>query len=139
MLKKATEDTETGESLDVLVARYVRIRDHIDQTEEVIKKHLAPFKAAKDEVTAALLKLLDAQGTEMARTKHGTVTARVRRTSPLTDAEAFMEFVRDNDAWELMERRASADACIDYAKEHDGTLPPGVKINSIRYVGVLQK
>ena len=34
-----------------------------------------------------------------------------------------------------MDRRANATACRDYAEEH-GALPPGVKINSIRTVGV---
>ena len=138
MLKKA-DTKETAESLDDLVAKYVKLRDHIDNTEELVKKHLQPFKAKKDEITADLLKLLDDQGTVMARTKHGTVSARVRRSSPLTDPEIFMDFVRENDLLELLDRRANTEAVVAYANEHEGVLPPGVKINAIRYVGVLQK
>ena len=58
------------------------------------------------------------------------------RTAPLTDPDEFMSFVRERDLYELLERRANALACMTYAEEHEGTLPPGVKINSNRTVGV---
>lgn len=134
MLKSPTKETE--KPLDVLVANWVAIRDHIKETEEVMEKHLAPFKAKKEEITAELLKQLDTQGAEMARTKHGTVSALVRHTASLSDPDAFMDYVRENDLYELMDRRANAVACREHAKFNNGVMPPGVKINSVRYVGV---
>lgn len=129
------QKVEKSERLDVLVENYVTIRDHIKQAEKVMKDHLAPFEAKKEEITAELIKLLDAQGAEMARTKNGTVSKLVRHTASLADPDAFMEYVRENDLYELIDRRANAVACREHAK-YNGTLPPGVKLNSQVYVGV---
>jgi hypothetical protein len=137
MLKAINDGkVETEKRLDVLVANYVTIRDHIKQAEEVMDKHLAPFKAKQQEITAELLKLMAEQGAEACRTKYGTVSALVRHTAALADPDAFMTYVRENDMFELLDRRANATACREHAKYNDGALPPGVKINSLRYVGV---
>jgi hypothetical protein len=133
---KTPEVKEADRSLDRLVANYVAVRDHIDEAEEVIKKHLAPFRAKKDELTAELIKLLDEQGTEMARTNHGTVSKLKRNTAVCSDPDEFMDYVRENDLYELLDRRANATACMEHAKQNKGVLPPGVKINTVRYIGV---
>lgn len=138
MMLKAVNNgnVEAEKRLDVLVSNYVTIRDHIKETEEVIDKHLAPFKAKQQEITAELLKLMAGQGAESCRTKYGTVSALVRHTAALTDPDAFMDYVRQNDLFELLDRKANTTACREHAKYNGGSLPPGVKINSLRYVGV---
>jgi hypothetical protein len=46
-----------------------------------------------------------------------------------------MDHVTGTGQFELLERRASATAVKDYAGKH-GALPPGVKLNALRIVGV---
>jgi hypothetical protein len=131
--KNGRMDTER---LDNLVAQFIKIRDHISRVEEATKAHLRDFYAKREELELAMLEYLDAQGAEMVRTKSGTVSKLVRHTAVLTDPDAFMQFVRENDSYELLDRRANATACREYAVETKGVLPPGVKINSKRYAGV---
>ena len=62
-------------------------------------------------------------------------TCRIKHTASLGDPDAFMDYVMKNGAFELMDRRANSTACREFAEEH-GSLPPGVKLNSTRTVGV---
>jgi hypothetical protein len=122
--------------IDTMVENFIAIRTHIEQTEALVDKQLAPFKAKKDEIATEILKALDALGAKNIKTVHGTVSALEKSTASLSDADAFMEFVRENDLYELMDRRANGTACREYAKFNNGRLPPGVKLNTIRSLGV---
>jgi hypothetical protein len=122
--------------VDKRVAQLVMIRDEIERVEEEQKKQVAPLKAVRDRIIGELLMFLEQTGQKSAKTAEGTVSIKVTYTAPLTDPDEFMTFVRENDAYELMDRRANATACKEYAEEHDGALPPGVKLNSKRSVGV---
>jgi hypothetical protein len=53
----------------------------------------------------------------------------------LADPEAFMKFVIANQAYDLLDRKANATACRDYAAEHQN-LPPGVNMSAVKTVGV---
>jgi hypothetical protein len=121
--------------IDRLVSLYVRVRDARDKLKEEYKTALAPFEHEMGELSGLMLKFLDDTGQESAKTAQGTVYASVRHTASLFDPDAFIEFVRENDLYELMDRKANAPACRDFALEK-GALPPGVKINSQRIVGV---
>jgi hypothetical protein len=127
---------EASPRFDKLVRQYVEIRDRIKEIETLHKEQLAPFEDAKAKLAALLLRVLDEAGAESVRTNMGTVSTRVRYTAPLSDPDMFMEYVIDNQLYELLDRRANATACHDHAKNHAGILPPGVKLNAIRSIGV---
>jgi len=125
-----------GGRIDKRVAQYIGVRDEIARIEEEHKEQLKPLNALKEKLVQSMLDFLDHTGQKSARTEFGTVTAKVNYTSPLTDPDVFMTFVRENDAYELMDRRANSTAVREYLDEHDGQLPPGVKLNARRTVGV---
>jgi len=99
------------------------------------KKELEPFETVKDKLRMRILAFLDATGQEMARTSEGTVSKTVKHSAALHIPHEFMDFVFEHNLPGLLDRKANANACIDYANEH-GALPPGVTINSIRSISV---
>ena len=112
----------------------------------LIKQQVALLEAALSEETKPLLRLqsrlsgsfdahLEATGATSARTPSGTVHLNTRYTASVEDADAFMEFVKENNKFDLLERRASAIVVRDYAEEHK-ELPPGVRLTAIRSIGV---
>ena len=121
--------------VDKLVAAYIATRTHIKRMKEKHKEELAEFELALDKLSGRLLLFLDAHGQEMARTAEGTVSATSRDTASLSDPDVFMDFVAEHGLFELLDRRANATACKDFAKD-TGTLPPGVRINTMRGVSV---
>jgi hypothetical protein len=125
-----------GGRIDTRVAQYIAVRDEIARLEEEHKAALRPLNALKEKLKQAILNFFDKTGQTSAKTKYGTASAKVVYTSPLSDPDLFMNFVRENDAYELMDRRANSTAVREYLDEHDGQLPPGVKLNARRTVGV---
>jgi len=121
--------------VDKLVADYIATRDYIKREKERQKQELAEFELALEKLSGRLLLFLDYHGQEMARTAEGTVSATYRDTASLSDPDIFMEFVAEHGLYELLDRRANATACKDFAKD-TGTLPPGVRINTLRGVSV---
>ena len=125
----------TPPRIDKLVNQFIALRRRIEEIEEMQKRQLKPFKDAKEKLAGTLQAWLDDTGQESAKTSEGTVSITTRHTAALADPDAFMDYVMANGAFELMDRRANATACRDFAEEN-GSLPPGVKINSTRTVGV---
>lgn len=121
--------------INKLVAQYIALRTRMEQIEEQHSQFLKPFEQAKAQLTGLMLEFLDNTGQESAKTNEGTVFAAVRNTASLADPDAFMDYVMRTGSFELMDRRANSTACREFADEN-GELPPGVKINSLRYVNV---
>lgn len=120
---------------DELVRAFVELRKVTKEIEDRHKQELAkPFRL-KELLTERLLESLAETGQEMARTQYGTVSAAVRVTPSCSDPNLFIDYVRKNDAYELLDRRPNSTACQEFAKEH-GCLPPGVKVSQVRYVNV---
>ena|SRR5215471_17069180 len=135
MAKKSNGKMVVSPRVDRLVAYYIQLRNEMKAEEKAHQQKMRPFEEARQRLTAELLAFLDISGQEMARTNEGTVSARVKDTASLEDPTSFIQYVRKNDAYELMDRRANGTACKEFAKEH-GQLPPGVKISSMRFVSV---
>lgn len=117
------------------VGQYVRVRDHIKAMEEKFKKDVAPFKEMLEKLNNDLLRGLHEVGTNSVNTDAGTAYIKSKVTVTLADPGAFMQFVRDNSAFELLDRKANSTAVQAYLAEHN-TLPPGVNYSVFQDVGV---
>jgi hypothetical protein len=122
---------------DELVSAFIDTRDVIKAIEERYKEELKKPYRLKALLTERLLDKLKATGQAAARTEYGTVTAVVHTTVSCSDPNAFVDYVREHDAFELMDRRANKTACEEFLK-NTGELPPGVKINRQQDVNVLR-
>jgi hypothetical protein len=126
---------EVPPKVNKMVQRYIQLRDKIAEIKETQRLELAPYDDMLNKLSGMMLQFLDETGQESAKTDEGTVYIRNQDSASLADPEAFMEYVRENDAYELMDRRANKTACREFAEEH-GSMPPGVKFTSIRTTGV---
>jgi hypothetical protein len=133
---KIVNDAPTFDyKIDELVKAYNETDNVIDKIKERYQQELKKPNRLKELLTEQLLNMLKATGQEMARTKYGTVSAAVRDIASCSDPNMFIDYVREHDAYELMDRRPNSTACRVYVEEH-GMTPPGVKLNSIRYISV---
>jgi hypothetical protein len=121
--------------LSDLVAKYVELRD-----KKYELKHQYDFKAAQlDEVLgkieSKLLQVFDSAGMDSVKTEFGTAYASTRSTASVADKETFMNFIKENEEWSLMEVRA-AKLAIEQYKDANGDLPPGVNYREERVVNI---
>lgn len=121
--------------MNTRVEQYIKLRDHIKSITEKHEAELAPFKDLLERMNAAMLQRLNDLGGDSLKTEKGTVYRTERKAASIADADAFMDFVVANNAWDLLDRKANKTAVEDFIKNHD-TPPPGVNFTKTFVVGV---
>ena len=122
-------------NIEKRVKQYVGIRDAIKAMKDKHEKELEDLVDIQNKLTGIIQTCLEAVGAESIKTSEGTAYTTTRYTASLQDPAAFMQFVKDTDNFDLMDRKANAPAVRDYVAEH-GTLPPGVNLSSISTIGI---
>lgn len=122
-------------NIEKRVKQYVAVRDAIKAIKDKHEKELEPMVDIQNKLTGIIQTCLEAAGAESIKTSEGTAYTTTRYTASLQDPKLFMDFVIENKAFDLMDRKANAPAVRDYVAEK-GTLPPGVNLSSISTIGV---
>ena len=120
---------------DVLIDRYVRLRDAIKAADDAHKKKLEKHRTMLEQLNGQLLELLNTAGGESIKTEHGTAYRTTKTSASLEDPSLFRDFVIANEMFDLADIKANAPAVATYNEEHKA-LPPGVKLTSVNLVGV---
>jgi hypothetical protein len=120
---------------DVLVARYILVRDKIKAAEEAHKEKLKPVKEILETLGNQLLGTLNDIGGDSIKTEHGTAYRIEKNTASLEDPAAFQDHVIANEQFDMLDWKANVKAVQDYITEY-GETPPGVKYSTMFTIGV---
>lgn len=115
--------------------QFIAIRDKIKQMEDEHKEKLKPLKQLQEVVAGRIQTFLEENNLKNLKTAAGTCYKKTRHTASLTDPDAFMNYVIEHKAFNLMDRRANSTAVQDFVKEHKA-LPPGCNLSAIATIGV---
>lgn len=115
--------------IDALVEQYVKVRDHIAVLDEAHKAKVAPFKEVMDKIEQTLLAYFNETGQDSARTPAGTAYRQRATSATVGDRPQFLEYVRENNLWELVDARAAKKNIEEYIDEH-GSAPPGINFSA---------
>ena len=118
--------------LEKRVAQYVALRDTI---KEVHTEQIKPYNEGLEALNTWLLDQLNKTGAQHIATKAGTIYRVLRVSASIADGDAFWQFVEQNKAWSLLDRRANVTGVQEYAKANNA-LPPGVNLNQYSEAGV---
>lgn len=122
--------------MDDMVRTYVALRDKKAVAKKAYDNDTAKIDEAMKMIENAILRQFDELGGVMSqKTEYGTPYITVRETFSVADRDAYLGFVREQDAWDMLESRIKADAAREYKEQH-GELPPGVKYSAIRKLNV---
>ena len=124
--------------LEKRVRQYVEVRDRIAELKEKHKAELAPFNKAQEMLANFLLNHLITVGADSINTKGGTFYKIKKVTASIVDMDAFWKHVKDNEEWELLDRRANKTAVEAYVLSMQAP-PPGVNYSKTEDVGVHRK
>lgn len=118
-----------------LVAKYIELRDKKAEYKAEYEVKVGRIEEALDKIEAKLLEVFDTAGMDSVKTEAGTAYVSTRTAASVADRDSFMEFVRTNDEWPLLEVRASKAAVEEYRSQHDD-LPPGINWREERVVNI---
>lgn len=122
--------------LSEAVTLYIQLRDKKAQMKSDFDASVAPINEKMDKLEAKLLDVFNKTGMDSVKTEHGTAYTAVRTTASVADRDAFMEFVKANEEWSLIEVRAAKTAIEQFRDNNDNELPPGINIRSERVVNI---
>ncbi len=114
---------------DALAAKYVEIRDQITAIENKAKAETAPLRALLDKIELYFKAMAQEEGVDSWKTQSGTVYLSRTDSVRLADPAAFMDFVIQEGAWDLIEKRAAKLAVRGFL-EANKTLPPGAEMST---------
>lgn len=121
--------------LSELVEKYIELRDKKAEIRHAYEEKANKIDAVLEQIEGTLLKAFDAAGLDSAKTSAGTAYTSTRTTASVADKDSFMDFVKANSEWHLLETRCSKTA-VEQFKEVNGEVPPGVNWREERVVNI---
>lgn len=124
------------QDLEQLVAAYLSIRGERERIKLEYEAQDAALKSELSVLEVAMLEVCNQTKADSIKTQQGTVIRKLNERFYCNDWENFRDFVLENKAVELLERRIHQGNFKEFMAEHeqDG-LPPGV--NVMREYGVV--
>jgi hypothetical protein len=122
-------------TINELVAKYIDLRDRKEAIRKEATEKTAKIDAVLRKIENVLIASLDAAGVESAKTQDGTAFVATRSSATVADRDAFLGFVVEHDAFDMLESRCSKVA-VEQWLEVNGELPPGVNYRTERTINV---
>lgn len=124
---------------DKLVKVYIKMRTKRAEIKAAYDKEDEDIKSQMDVIESALLDICKTSGVSGLKTDSGTVTRGVTTRYWPSDWESMHQFVRENDALDLLERRVAQKAMGEFIAKHPDKFPKGMNVDSKFTITVRRK
>lgn len=114
----------------IAIDGYLKLRRAMEDLKEKQKLETAPLLDKKLKLEGWLMQQLDAAGVDSLSAKGiGTVFKQTTTSITAEEWDATLQWIKDNNAWEMLEHRVSKSAAMDYIETHK-EVPPGLKVST---------
>lgn len=120
------------------VKHYIDLRDKNAAIEAEANKQVAENKTKMEQLAVFIELKAQKDGLDKVNTDSGTVFWTTGARCNVIDGQQFFEFVQQEGAWELLEKRAAKNAVGDYIETHK-VAPPGVNYVTVKQINVRRK
>ena len=120
---------------DKLVKIYIKIRDKRAE----LAKEADALEEQQNTIQTKLLEICKEQGLESLRTEFGTVTKRVAKRYWTSDWDSFYRFMKEHDAFQLLQQRITTTNMEQFLEENPDLHPPGLNVDANYAVTVRRK
>ena len=120
---------------DKIVARYIAIRDKIDELKKEHAEQLRPYQEALEKLDGVFMDKFNADGVKSLRTNSGTAYTENVVSVTIADWPTFFEYIQQNQLWDLLGHYASKTNVKAFREERDD-LPPGINWKEVATVKV---
>lgn len=120
---------------DKAIQAYVDTRNKIAAIDRRAKEEAKPLKEHLAMLEAWVTQQADKQGLKNVPTPHGTGYWSTHSKCSVASPDDFFEYVKENERWDLIEKRASKTAVAAEVKS-TGEPPPGVNFSQHRAFNV---
>ena len=125
----------TQPTAEQLAKVYVKIRDK----RRDLEKEVATLKEQEGTITSELLEICKQQGAQTIRTEYGTVSKRTTKNYWTSDWESFANFIKEHDAFSLLQQRINSTNMAQFLEENPDLLPPGLNADVTQTVVITKR
>ena len=112
-------------TIDEVVKGYLTLRNRKESMESEVKEKVKVIKEKMAKLEAYIKKQADEQGVTSFKTASGTAFVTTTDFAQVADWDAVLGFIKENGAWDMLEKRVSKNAVRGYIDEHK-EVPSGV-------------
>lgn len=113
--------------LDKLAKVYLRMRDKLQELTREYESQAEEVKNQMDLVKGSMKDRLLALGATSSKTTAGTIILSQKTRYYAQDWDAMKQFIRDNDALDLFEKRLAQTNMATFLEQNPGVVPPGLQ------------
>lgn len=117
-------------SVEQLVSVFIKIRDARDAAKRAWEEQEADFNEQLEMIDQQLLEICKETGADSIKTKYGTAIRSVKARYWTSDWERFYQFMFENKAPELLEKRIHQTHMKQFLEENPDLLPAGLNVDS---------
>ena len=118
-----------GPSVDKVIETYITLRQQKEQVENETKDRVAALKEKMGKLESWIMAKSDETGVTSFKSPHGTAFLNTTDFASVADWDAVLGFIKDNDAYDMLERRVSRNAVRSYI-DANGSVPAGVNFGT---------
>ena len=122
-------------NITTLVERYIAARDMKTKLDAKHKAKIEPLVLAMEKTEAAILDFFNKHNMDSAKCAAGTAYKASRTSATVADMDAFLGFVKENEAWHFLERRVTKTAVDEFVAQNND-LPPGINYTRMAALNV---
>lgn len=121
--------TNKGPTIDQAVETYIKLRSQKEAVEAETKDRVKDIKDKMEKLEAWIMQQADAAGVTSFKTPHGTAFLTTSDFAGVSDWDAVLDYIKKNDAFDLLERRVSK-AAVRAHMDANGEVPAGVSFGT---------
>lgn len=115
-------------NVEEAIDAYRQLRDKKAEIQKQHKEQLSPYNEMLEKLNGFLLNAMHQQGVKSFATDKGTAFQTTRDSYTVSDWNAFLKFVRERNAFHLLEHRANKTA-VEETLTETNELPDGLKLS----------
>lgn len=123
---------------DVLVETYIKIRDKRAELKEQFESQDEALKEQQDLIAEEMLEVCYENGANSIKTPAGTIIRKVDTRYWTTDWDSMYQFIEENDAYALLEKRIHQTNMKQFLEEYPELLPAGLQADR-KYTVVVRR
>lgn len=108
-----------------VIRTYMKLREQKAAIEGEVKERISGLKAKMEKLEAWIKTQADVQGVTSFKSEFGTAFLTTTDYANVADWDAVLDFIRDNEAYDMLEKRVSKIAVRGYI-ESTKAVPPGI-------------
>lgn len=124
---------------DKLISAYIKLRNARQKLTQDFESADAELKGKQERVSEMLLEICKDMGADSIKTQFGTASRRLNIRYKTTDWDSMYKFIKEHDAFHLLEQRIHQTNMKNLLEENPEMVPMGLSSDSEYVISVRKK